>query len=604
MTRPPPKEIPPLREAFAQFRRLLQMIRPYWYRILKGMVLSLVIGFLGMLSPYLSKLLIDEVYPSQNVTLLHVLVAGTLTITVTSTLMGLVRGYYTLHLNSQLSSAASLAFFNHLQHLSVRFFEERRVGEIMSRFSDVSSSLNTVSRVFETLFVQSTYLLLVPPFLFLLNWKLAMVALVSIPITAAIITVSGRIVRKYSKQASEAYADISGFQVEVFSHIRNLKVMAVEHDIYSKAQRQVQDALRLQLKAGGVSQGVGAINALVGALNTAFLTWFSWRLILSQEMTLGDYVAFTAYIAYLYGPLTQITNLFAEFQKAAVNIGRMFEYLDAPVEQDPSHAYNRPPAITHRVHGQITLQGVYFGYNESHQVLRDVSVSFQPGTVTAIIGPSGAGKSSLLRLISRIEHPTQGNILFDGMPAGSIPLTDLRRQMSVVWQEFSLMRGTIWENLTMGVEAPQRHTVEEIIRLCRLDSLIAQLPNGYETSVAEWGASVSGGQRQRIAIARALIRDAPILLLDEATSNIDVRTETEILHDLFQWARGKTVIFVTHRIATAVLADRIYLVDGGGIAATGTHEELLRGEALYRQMIGNDAMVEDIRRNRPVQPTQ
>lgn len=594
-----PADIPPLREAFQQFMRLLRLIRSYWGPLMKGIVLGLVLGLFGMITPYLSKLLIDEVYPTRNLTLMEVLVMGILVVTVAQSVMSAIRSYYTTYTTSHLANATSLLFFNHLQHLRTRFFDEHRVGEIISRFADVRNSLNSVSRVFETLFVNGVYLVLVPPFLFLLQWKLAIVSLITVPLTVIITTLSARLLRRFWKKSAEAYAELGAFQVEVLSHIRTLKAMALEHAVYEKARDQIQAALQVQLKAGGWSQVFGALASIVRALGTAVFTWYAWDLIVRGEMTLGDYVAFTAYMGYLYNPLQQITSLFSDFQQTAVNLGRMFEYLDQPLEQDPSNAYTPPPTVQHAIEGDLRLRDVSFGYSAEKRVLHDVTLHFPRGQITAVVGPSGAGKSSLLRLVTRMEEPDSGQVFMDGTPLTTISLPDLRRQVSVVWQEFALMQGTIWENLTLGSATPSRSRVDDAVRLCRLDALVADLPNGYETNVAEWGATLSGGQRQRMAIARALIRDTPVLLLDEATSNVDMQTETEILRDLFGRLEGKTVIFVTHRVQTAALADQICVIEAGRVVGTGTHAELIRDCETYRQLHGG-GNVDEGRRLRAV----
>jgi ABC-type bacteriocin/lantibiotic exporter with double-glycine peptidase domain len=599
---PPRADIPPLREAFQQFMRLIHVIRPYWGPLAKGMALGLVLGMIGMITPYLSKLLIDEVYPTRNVTLMHVLVGGVLAVAVAQAVLGAIRGYFTTFTTSHLTNATGLLFFNHLQHLRVRFFDEHRVGEIMSRFGDVRSSLNTVSRVFETLFVNGAYLILVPPFLFLLQWKLAILSLITIPLTVAVTTLSARLMRKYWKKSAEAYADLGAFQVEVLSHIRPLKAMAGEHRVYAHAERQMKAALNVQLKAGGYGQVFGATNTTLRALGTALYTWYAWRLILAQEMTLGDYIAFSAYVGYLYNPMAQITGLFGEFQQSAVNLGRMFEYLDSPTEQDPALSYLPPPPLKHVLEGDIRLRDVTFGYTPEKPVLRGVNLHFPAGMITAVVGHSGVGKSSVLRLLTRMEDPGEGQVFFDGVPATSIALTDLRRQVSVVWQEFSLMQGTIWENLTLGSENPTRADVDDAVRVCRLESLVRDLPEGYETPVGEWGSTLSGGQRQRLSLARALIRDAPVLLLDEATSNVDMATETEILRDLFGRLQGKTVVFVTHRVATAAMADQIIVLENGKVAGAGTHAELLQSSDTYRQLLGAGDVPDDGRRLRAVAP--
>ena len=299
------KEIPKLKESFKQFKRLFLLIKPYWGRLLKGMSLGVIIGIMGMAAPYLTKLLIDKVYPTQDVTLMQVIVAGVLAISIASTLIGTIQGYFNLYVNSKLSNSVSLLFFNQLQHLKVRFFDEHRVGEIMSRFSDVSKSLGSVNKVMQTIFVNGIYLILVPPFLFVLQWKLAIAALISLPITLTIIALTGKFLRKYWKKSAEAYADLSAFQFEMLTHIRALKAMVLEHHVYSESKKQMENALQIQLKAGGMGQALGLSNGILNALNTALFTWLGWTFILSHQMTLGDYIAFTAYIGYLYNPLSQ-----------------------------------------------------------------------------------------------------------------------------------------------------------------------------------------------------------------------------------------------------------------------------------------------------------
>jgi ABC-type bacteriocin/lantibiotic exporter with double-glycine peptidase domain len=582
------------------FVRLLGIVRPYWPGMARSLGLGLAVGVLGLIPPYFSKLYFDNVYPARDFSLLHTLVIGVAVFGITSSVIGAIRGYYSSVVTTRLSSAVSLMYFNHLQHLPIRFFDQHRVGEIMSRLGDMRASLGVVSRVFQTLLVNGVYLVIVPPFLFALNWHLSILALATIPISVGITTATSRITRRYMKRTSEANAEQSAIQVEAFSQIRTVKTMGLERQLFRDAARQAEDALQLQLTTSALSAGIGVVNALIRALGTGAFTWYAWTLILRNELSIGSFIAFSAYLGFLVGPAGQVAGLFADFQQSSVSLGRAFEYLDLEPEQDPERTYEPATPVAREISGAIRLSRVTFGYAPDQLVLHDLSLDFEPGTISAIVGPSGTGKSTLLRLLCRIDRPLTGQITVDGTSIDAIPLADLRRQIGVVWQEPALLRGTIWDNLTIGLENPDPEQIRDVVRLCRLDGLIESLPDGYDTIVSEWGASLSGGQRQRFTLARALARNAPVLLLDEATSQVDVQTEEEILRELFVHVRGRTVILVTHRLATAALADRIYVLASGRIAAAGTHDELMHGSPEYRQMLQALTTGDETRRLRKV----
>lgn len=594
---------PSLPDIVAMFARLTRIVRPYWSALAKGLALGAVTAMIGVITPFLSKLLIDRAYVVRDVALMHVLVLGGAGLGVAAALVGAIRSFYTQVIGARLAGALSLSFFNHLQHLPARFFDEHRVGEVMSRFQDVRSSLAALSRVVETVLVAGMYLLFVPPILLWLNWKLALVCMATVPLTATISVFTARAMRRYWRQSAEAYADLNALQIETLTHIRTFKTLAAEPETFARARDGLQQALQTQLRAGGWGTVVGLVNGVISTAGTAVFTLFAWTFILRGELTLGDYVAFTMYMGFLIGPVGQIVSLFSSVQQSSISLARMFEYLDIAPEQDPEAAFDTATPIGRVLSGRIALDGVSFGYRDDAMVLHDVTVRIEPGTVTALVGPSGAGKSSFLRLLCRLDDPQRGEVMFDGVPARAIALPDLRRQIAVVWQDVALVNGTLLTNLTLGVRDPAPEDISAVVRVCRLEQMVASLPQGLETPVAEWGATLSGGQRQRVAIARALLRRAPVLLLDEATSNIDAETEVALLADAFAYARGRTIVMVSHRLAVAALADTICVVEHGRLLATGAHNDLLARSERYRELY-EAATDDDARRLRIVRGTR
>lgn len=573
-------------ETLATYGRLARLVRPYWGSLGKSVCISMAVGTLALVPPYLAKLMVDMVYVTHDVKLLHLLVLASCTLLVVSAMLSGLRAYFTGHITTHLTSATTLLFYNHLQHLRVRFFDEHQVGEVTSRFQEVRNGLQTAARVLESLLLTGVFLVLVPIFLVVMDWRLGCITVFALIMPVAVMVASGPVLRRNQQKGAQAFAGLAGWQVEMLSHIRTLKGMGLEHLMYERADRQTRDAVGVQLRGLGITQATTVTQGVVRALGVAVFTLYAWTLILRGDLSLGEYVAFTSYVAFLTGSLVPLPSLFVEFQQAGVAISRMFEYLDEPPEQDPSHVYSPQAPLTRIIRGEMRLRNVHFGYTRERPILKGVDLDFMPGTITAVVGPSGTGKSTLLRLAMRLEEPWSGTILMDGHPVESIPLSDLRRQVAVVWQEVSTLRGTLWDNLTLGTPDATHARVEEAVRICRLQELISQLPQGYETPMAEWGSTVSGGQRQRIALARALVRDTPVLLLDESTSNLDMETEGEILHDLFRHVQGKTLVFVTHRVSTAALADQICVVDQGQVAAVGTHDALLGECDLYRRLCG------------------
>lgn len=583
---PPSQDEPTLRQALQELKRLLHLIRPHWGALSKGLVLGPVAGLIGMIPPYLTKLLIDEVYPTQDIPLMYVLVGALLAVGCAAAITKVIHALYMFYVASRVKNDARLYFFNHLQHLSTEFFTTHKVGEVTSRFRDVGRALHTVTRVSRVFFTHGIYLIIVPPFLVFLEWRLALVVVVTLPISFGIVLLAGKRLRRQWRKTSEAYADLSAMQVETLTHIRTLRPLGIEHHVYREAQSKITSAMSMEVKAGSLRFLVRGLNQVLQAILIAGLAFMGWTFILDGTMTLGSYVAFIAYLGFMTQPLQRMVELFSDFQHSAVNLRRMFEYLDADTEQDPSHAYEPRKPIRDHLNGAVHFSNVGFRYGSSATpVLQELNLDVEAGTSLSIVGASGSGKTTLLRLLTQLETPCEGQILLDGRPLSSLRIQDVRRQISVVWQDHVLISGTIRDNLTLGTDGVDDTRVRRALRTCRMLKFVESLPDGLDTPVAEGGASLSGGQQQRLALARALVRDASIVVLDEVTSNLDRQTEAAILGDLLPQLESMTVFFVTHRIDTARKTDQICVIDEGRVAQVGRHHDLARNCEAYASML-------------------
>ncbi len=578
-------ETPSLKESFELFSRFFHLIKPYWGRLLKVMSLGPILTLIGIVIPYFSKLLIDQAYPLQSFSLMQTFVFGILVLSIASTLIGAFQGYLGLKINVEIENTIGLKFFNHIQHLKIRFFEDHQVGEIMSRFSDVNKSLNSINKALQTIFMNGIYVILIPALLFVLQWKLAIISIITFPLIIVLIILTGKYLRKYWEKSAEAYSKVNAFQFEMLAHINSLKSMVLEYHVYTETKKLMTNAMQLKLKAGRLNQKLGMCNGILNSLNMAFFTWYSWTLILSQHMSLGDYIAFSTYLGFLYRPLSEFISFFSEFQQSAINLRRTFEYLDYPTEIIPqSSIIINSFKIIQPLTGDIEVKDLTFSYNKEIPVLQNVNLKIEQKSIVSIIGSNGSGKTTLLKLLIGMDTPNNGDILYDGKSISQFPLHQLRKQITVIWQEFSLFKGSILDNLLIGKENISKSEIRRALKLTKLNDLIGSLPLGLDTQIAEWGATLSAGQKQRLAIARAIIRNTPIIIFDEATSNIDLKTEEEILKNLINEEKDNTLIFVTHRINPIMLTNKICLIESGKILGYGTHDQLIHDCEYYKRM--------------------
>jgi ABC-type bacteriocin/lantibiotic exporter with double-glycine peptidase domain len=578
-----------LRESIRLTGRLAAIAQPYWGDLARSMAVGMLASALSLIPPYLSKILIDEAYPSRDLRLVPVIVTAVVIATLTANGLDIARRFFVISVTGRLTTAFGLMAFNHIQHLPLQFFAERQTGEVLSRVGELRSGLMSLSGGLLNAMMNAAPLLLIPPLLLVINWRLALLSLSVYPLTAAITLVSGSLLRKCWKVSAEATAAQNAFQVEALTQIRAVKMGSLEPFQYQRASEVAYTALRAHLRANGMGLTVGLASNVARIVTTAAFTYYAWILIISGGLSLGEFILFSSYLGLLAGPVGQISGFAGTFQQVAVTLSRSFEILDRSTELDPSQALANSFPVRVALRGEIVFKNVHFGYAPGQPVLQGVSLVIPAGTSTAIVGASGAGKTSLLQLVFRTIVPNTGQILVDGRPLTRYDLADFRRQIAVASQDAALFRGTVRENLTFGLQSVSDGAIEDVIRACKLESLLERLPAGLNTVLGESGATISGGQRQRLALARALLRGAPLVILDEALSQIDSRMEEQIVSDLLTRVRGQTVLMVTHRLSAAACADQIVLVVDGRVTAIGPHDTLL-GHLAYRQLIDSSTV--------------
>lgn len=561
-----------MRESFARFGRAAVLLRPYWHSYLKLAAGAAGLALVGLIGPMLTKLLVDRVYPTHDVTLLGVVVVAILIQSLFSNLVGAVRGYYGQVVGAHVQADTTVFLVNHLQHLPLRFFEGMPVGDVLSRFGDLRAALATVSSLLNGALFRVIYLVLIPPLLLIMSWRLTLIALATLPLTTGLSVVVARALRRRWKLVAEARADVQALNVETLSHIRTLKGM--ESFTLRRTVRLAAGARDEAVGAARLTTALGVVTTIVRALGTAVYTYFGWSYVIGGGLTLGSLLAFSAYLALVQAPLAQFASTISRFQQTAVTLDRIFELLEEPTEADPAALLEAPGAAQPLAFdGSVHVRDVRFRYPGGPFSLEIPSLDFPAGTVTGIIGESGSGKSTLLRLIAALDFPDAGEIRYGDRTRGTTSLTAIRTAVAVAWQTPELLRGTLRENIVLDGSGETRSRLTEVLRVCQLEELIRSLPDGLNTYVAEWGTTLSGGQQQRLSLARALMRDARVTLLDEVTSNLDPDTEEALMPALLEYLQGMTVIIVSHRPTTIKHVDRMVKMAEGRVVMQGALSE-------------------------------
>jgi len=561
------------------FWRLLGFLRPYRTGVIVSFALAAVAMAAGVLIPYLVGRTVDEIREGEtNLWPLAIAIAaaGLLRLTF-SVARRLVAGRVSLGVEFDLRNR----MYAHLQSLELGFFDSQQTGQLMSRSTVDLQAVRFFLGYGLVFILQSALTILIAAGVMLaVNPGLAAVALAPVPFVVAIAARYGRLNRPASQEVQQRIAELTAEAEENVSGVRVVKAFAQESRQLARFRTAVQRVFDQSMVSTRLRAFYNPFIGFLPQLGLGALLLVGGRQAINGSITIGEFVAFYGYVLMLTGPMRMLGIALGMAQRAVASGARVFEILDrAPRMTAPADAPPLPEGS-----GAVRFDHVTFAYEDAEPVLRDVSFDVEAGETVALVGATGSGKTTLASLVPRLYDPVEGRVLIDGADVSTVDLESLRREIALVSDDAFLFSASLRENITYARPDATEAEVLDAASRAGLAEFVAALPDGYETRVGERGLTLSGGQRQRVAIARALVANPRILILDDATSSVDATTESRIKEALREVMQGRTTFVIAHRLSTISLADEIVVLEGGRLAARGTHAELLESSPLYREI--------------------
>jgi ATP-binding cassette, subfamily B, bacterial HlyB/CyaB len=553
------------------------------HRKLLGEVLfiSFILQLFALVSPLFFQVVMDKVLVHRGMTTLDVLVIGLLVVVVFESLLNGLRSYIFSHTTNRIDVELGARLFRHLVQLPLAYFQARRVGDSVARVRELENIRSFLTGNALTVLLDVVFSIVFVAVMLFYSVPLTLIVLVSMPLYFGLSLAVVPILRRRLDEKFARGAENQAMLVETVSAIQTVKATALEPAFGRRWDNQlaayVSASFRTQNLASWAHEGVN----LIGKLVNAATLWYGAHLVMNNDMTVGQFVAFNMFAQRVSQPIMRMAQLWTDFQQTGISMARLGDILNTRTEVPPSTAAQLPA-----LKGRVTLDNLTFRYRpEAAPVLHGVSLDVRPGEVIGIVGRSGSGKSTLTKLIQRLYAPEQGRLLVDGIDISLIDAAQLRRQVGVVLQENTLFNRSVRENIAVVDPAAPLEAVMHAAQLAGAHEFISELPEGYDTMVGEQGASLSGGQRQRIAIARALFTHPRILIFDEATSALDYESEAIVQRNMAHICKGRTVFIIAHRLSAVRHANRIIVMDKGRIVEGGTHEALLnRPKGIYAHL--------------------
>jgi subfamily B ATP-binding cassette protein HlyB/CyaB len=553
------------------------------HRKLLGEVLliSFMLQLFALVSPLFFQVVMDKVLVHKGLTTLDVLVIGLVAIVVFESVLNALRAYVFSHTTSRIDVELGARLFRHLMALPLAYFQARRVGDSVARVRELENIRSFLTGNALTVVLDVFFSVVFIAVMLFYSVPLTLIVMVSLPLYFGLSLAVVPVLRQRLDTKFARSAENQAMLVETVTGIQTVKATALEPAFARRWDKQlaayVSASFKTQNLASVAHEGVN----LIGKLVNAATLWYGAHLVMDNQLTVGQFVAFNMFAGRVSQPIMRMAQLWTDFQQTGISVARLGDILNTRTEVPPTSAAQLPP-----VKGRITLDNVVFRYRpEAAPVLQGVSLDVRPGEVIGIVGRSGSGKSTLTKLVQRLYVPEQGRLLVDGIDISLIDAAQLRRQVGVVLQENLLFNRSVRENIAITDPAAPIEAVVRVAQLAGAHDFISELPEGYDTLVGEQGGSLSGGQRQRIAIARALFANPRILIFDEATSALDYESEAIIQRNMASICQGRTVLIIAHRLSAVRHANRIIVLEKGRIVEAGPHDALInKPQGLYAHL--------------------